>query len=189
MERKLEPPYCLIKKLPFDPQGWFVNQQPLIEILKSHKIRDVIEIGSWLGSSTRFFAENLAEDGHVYAIDTWLGSIEHEGDEKLPNLFQQFLSNMIHLDLAWKITPIRLPSLEAAQTLPIRADLVYVDASHERADVYNDIMHWYPHLNEKGVMCGDDWNWESVKEGVIDAAFELKQETKTDDNFWWFEPL
>ncbi len=62
----------------------------------------------------------------------------------MPAAYWQFLTNCKNLKLTNKIIPIRMTSLEAAKFLSIKPDLIYIDASHEEVDVYNDIMAWYP---------------------------------------------
>lgn len=65
--------------------------------------------------------------------------------------------------------------------------LIYIDAGHETENVYQDILAWYPHLVSGGVLCGDDWMWESVREGVIRAADVLNLKIIAQGNFWRFE--
>lgn len=185
----LPEPYCLINDLPFDDHGWFGNADPLTTLIETHHPRIVIEVGSWLGLSTRFLAEKIAADGKVYAIDTWKGSNEsvHQKDPRLDHLYQLFLSNVKHAGLTEKITPVRMESLEAAKALNLKADLIYIDASHDTKSVYNDIIAWEKHLTAGGVLCGDDWSWGSVRTAVIRAAKELNYKTHSSGNFWWYE--
>lgn len=183
-------PYRSIQVLPFDGHGWFVNEAQLHICLEVKPARVVIEVGSWLGKSTRFIASCIPEDGRVYAIDTWLGSpgeSVHMKDPRLPHLYQLFLSNVRHAGLTQKIIPIRMESLEAAKGLAVQADLIYLDASHDIESVYQDIVAWYPHLVEEGIFCGDDWDWESVRIGVIKAAGILHKKVNYYSHFWWLE--
>lgn len=183
-------PYASINDLPFDDHGWFGNARQLQPILESHHPKIVVEIGSWLGCSTRFLASNIDDGALVYAIDTWKGSPQeevHMQDPRLPYLYQLFLSNVKHAGLTHKIIPIRMESLEAARALNLEADLIYLDAAHDTASVRNDILHWYPHLSETGVLCGDDWYWDSVRVAVIECANILNMKVYNDENFWWYE--
>lgn len=183
-------PYRSINDLPFDEHGWFSNANQLKAIIKEKSPRVVIEVGSWLGLSTRFIASQLPRGGIVYAIDTWKGSPNesvHMADPRLPYLYQLFLSNVKHAKLTRKIIPIRMESLEAATALNVKADLIYIDASHNTSSVIQDIMNWYPHLNENGILCGDDWLWRSVKKAVIHCAPLLNKKENVNHNFWWYE--
>lgn len=178
-------PYRSIKDLPYNNHGWFNNRNFFEEWFVVRSANTIIEVGSWLGKSTCFLAQNLPEGGKLYAVDTWLGSVEHANDPRVPTLFQQFCSNVKHEKLTHKIVPIRMKSLEAAAALNIMADLIYIDASHEEQDVYEDIMAWSSHLAPNGFMCGDDWNWDSVKRGVLRAALDLGVQAHHQLNFWW----
>lgn len=185
-EKQMPEPYRSICDLPFDGHGWFMNGPQIHTILKETQPKVGIEIGSWLGASTRDIALNMPEDAILYAVDTWLGSQElaHLLDPRLPHLYQLFLSNVKHTGLTNKIIPVRMTSLEAAKALNVKADFIYIDASHDEEDVYNDICAWTPHLNESGVICGDDWGWVSVQRGVIRAALLLGKGIAAGDNFW-----
>lgn len=188
-QTKLPEPYCSINLLPFDPHGWFANEKEIEAILKAKPCQTVIEVGSWLGASTRFIAQNLPKGAKLYAIDTWLGSFDEEVhmlDIRLPILYQLFLSNVVHAGLSNIIIPVRMNSIEASKALNVKADLIYLDAAHDTKSVYEDILAWYPHLNEGGVLCGDDWAWSTVREGVLQAAEELKKEVVNHMTFWCF---
>lgn len=164
----LPPPYRDLEYLyPFDDFGWFgiENQQTIKKIIKKNNVQTVVELGSLLGKSTRFIAECLPENGKVYAVDHWLGSIEHNNPKKinvypkLDTLYERFLSNIIHVNLCHKIIPIRATTLEAVDLIFEQPDLVFVDASHEYEDVLNDLEAWYPRVRKNGILCGDDWDW------------------------------
>lgn len=103
---------------------------------------------------------------------------------RLKKAYQQFLSNMIHSNLTDKVIPIRMESIEAARTLVLMADLIYIDAAHSEQAVYDDIIEWSVHLNTNGVLCGDDWSWETVRIGVIKAAELLNVKIYNEGNFW-----
>lgn len=196
----LPEPYKSIRVLPQDPYGWFsaANKQKIEELIKERNPKTIVEIGSWMGVSTIFMASIAAEDSTVYAVDHWLGSLEHRTEEeyqkKLPILYQQFLSNVIHANLTHKIVPLRMSSLEAANTLNIEPDFIYIDGSHEEEDVYNDIMAWYPKLKQGGILCGDDYTWVhpctgSVKRAIERAAKKLNIPTISAIHvFWYFPP-
>jgi predicted O-methyltransferase YrrM len=159
--------------MPFNDFGWYANGAVLESLIKKHRINTVIEVGSFLGRSTMHIAKCLPKKGKVYAVDHWEGSIEHQtggfaSDLPIPlnQLYQQFLSNVIHAGLTDKIIPIRQPSLVAAQDASLKGDLIYIDAAHDTESVYQDLSDWYPHLNKRGIIAGDDWSWPSVREGV-----------------------
>jgi hypothetical protein len=198
--KNLPEPYKSIKIIPQDLYGWFsaANKQKLEEFIRNHKPKTILEIASWMGVSAIFMASISNQDSVVYAIDHWLGSLEHNTEKeyqvKLPTLYQQFLSNVIHSNLTHKIIPMRMSSLEAAAFLNIEPELIYIDGSHQEEDVYNDILAWYPKLKTGGILCGDDYTWVhpttgSVKRAIERAAKVLHISTVTATHvFWHFPP-
>ena len=110
----------------------------------------VIEVGVWMGATTAIFAGALHGRGKVLAVDTWLGALEmwerDAGDwsrdlhlrNGYPTVYQDFLSNMVHIGVHHSIIPFPAPSSIAAQFCQrhrILADLIHLDASHEYAAV------------------------------------------------------
>lgn len=191
-------PYRSIKKLPFDPHHYLmeINRAELIRLVTKYQPRTIVEVGVWLGTSASVMASCMPEGGKLYAVDHWLGSYDHQDNPHLKNksLYQQFLSNVIHNGLTDKIVPVRMDSLEAVSVLDVEADMIYIDASHDEASVYKDIMAWYPKLKKGGLFCGDDYGWagvgyRSVKAAVDRAIVDLGVELKVVGNwFWYFEP-
>ncbi len=186
-----------INVLNYNHHGWFAlaNQIKLEEFIKNYNPKIIVELGSWLGSSAIFMGEKSSDTCKIYAIDTWLGSLEHhvitELKEKLPTLFHQFLSNVIHKNMTHKIIPFRMSSMEAVEIININnIDLLYIDASHDEIDVYNDIVKWWSKVDDNGIMCGDDFLWSSVKNAIEKAMQDLninKIYFHTFGNFWWFD--
>lgn len=142
----------------------------------------VVEVGSWMGLSTRLMAEGLRSrslSGTVVAIDTWLGSPEHVGDERLETLFEQFVSNVKHANLEAYIVPFRISSAQGGHFLEskgVLADIVYIDAGHEYESVKLDIDVFWRLLRPGGVMIFDDYAWPGVKRAVDEHAVGLDLE-------------
>ena len=169
----LPSPYNQVSPLlPFNDFGWYGNETLMEELIQNRNVTTIIEVGSLLGKSTRHLAASLPIGGHVYAVDHWLGSAEHQQGQWAPlpipldQMYNAFLSNVIHANLTDVIIPIRKPSLEAASTLDVMADLIFIDASHDTESVLADLNAWYPHLKMGGVLVGDDMGWRSVRVAV-----------------------
>ncbi|MBS0653810.1 MAG: class I SAM-dependent methyltransferase [Verrucomicrobia bacterium] len=182
-------PYKSATLLPFSSHGWYPNGPQLEILIRQFQVRDIIEVGCWLGLSTRHMASHLPQEGKLYAIDHWLGSAEHQpGMEhwrpELGQLYEYFLSNVIQAGLTDKIIPIRMDSLVAAASLDVQADLIYIDANHETAAVYADLAAWHPHLRPHGILCGDDWNWPTVRAAVEAFAQEKGLTIEASEHFW-----
>ena len=176
----------------FSPHGWFcrTNQKMLDLLCRQVRPSIVIEIGSWMGRSTRFLAERC---DLVIAIDHWRGSAEHQvpHGEKLPMLFDQFLSNCE--PLRDKILPLRMASADAAQMPLPKADLIFIDGDHSEAAVAADIQHYYGFLSDTGVMCGDDYDLRVPRgHGVARATATFAEShglrVGVTAPFWWYVP-
>jgi len=195
---ELPPPYDSVEVIPPDYHGWFANRSQLAEIFENEEIHTVIEVGTWLGKSAMWMARRLPEGGKLYAVDHWLGSEEHQLDncdhEKyaphraIGYLYQQFLSNVIHRGLTDKIVPVRMDSLEAAATLEVEPDLIYIDAAHDYHSVKKDLEAWYAFVGEKTVFCGDDWSWDGVRQAVTEFAAERDLRLTSNRHFWRIFP-
>lgn len=194
-------PYTSLSKvLTYDDFGFFGsgNQKMLEKLIKERNVSTVVELGAFLGKSTRFIAQCLPEDGKVYAVDHWKGNIEHQNPNRtdvyyrLPTLYEQFLSNVIHSRLCDKIVPLKMTTLEAAVALSFQVDMIYVDASHDFNSVLADLEAWYPFVKNYGILCGDDWLWGKDKNFPVRRAAEQFAKNYSlkcfnYENFWWFE--
>lgn len=193
---ELPEPYNTVDVLPFNPQGWYGNGLSMEWLIQRQRAKIVIEVGSWLGASTRHIAQILPEDGVVYAVDHWMGSPNEDNSVfDIPNLYRQFLSNVIHANLTDKIIPVRLSSAEAAKTLAVKPDLIYIDATHDFTNVYQDLLLWYPFVKGHGILCGDDYLWGDdpangggpVKRAVDAFANANGLIVQNDGRFWYME--
>jgi hypothetical protein len=192
-DSSLPPPYNEVDLVPFNDHGFYSNAGRMENMFKLHNPKVVIEVGCWIGESTRHFASLLPPGGVVYAVDHWLGSEEHQPGQVfwypfVPYLYRQFLSNVIHAKLTDKIVPVRMTSLEASEYLSdVVPDIIYIDASHDFDAVYADLKAWYPLVKGHGLLCGDDWGTPGVHQAVIKFAQEqgLKIEAPY-STFWYY---
>jgi predicted O-methyltransferase YrrM len=139
--------------------------------------RDIAEIGSWMGRSTRALADHTP--GTVYAVDTWQGSDEPVHRKALADkpkdwLYRQFCANLADLLAAQppKVIAVRRPSVQAARRLRrLRFDLIFLDGAHDYASVRDDLAAWAPLLRPGGLLCGHDWggSFPGVEQAVREA--------------------
>lgn len=174
-DQRLAFDYDSIEVLPFKEGGWYANGPDIENLIHERNVKTIIEVGSWLGLSTRHMATLIPEDGMVYAVDHWLGSdgLQTTFSDLIPTIYKQFLSNVIHAGLTHKIYPIRMRSLEAAKECVewgLFPDLIYIDGSHDEKSVYDDLCAWYPLVEGYGVICGDDWGWYEGSIYTIQSA-------------------
>jgi predicted O-methyltransferase YrrM len=162
--------------LPFDDHGWFPswNKELLLPLVKNKKL--VLEIGSWLGKSTREWLNN--SDAHIICVDTWEGSIEHNKDDpRVINLYNQFLVNQ--REWGNRISMMRMTSVKALLELQkypeIQPDFIYIDASHQYEDVYLDLSLCY-NAYPNATICGDDWGWHNKTQNKRKTVQEAVKE-------------
>ena len=170
--------------LPSDIQGWQSDSPIFRNLITEVKPKIIIEVGVWKGASTIHMLKicrELGLDTKIYCIDTWLGAIEfytrQNSDRNLnlkhgyPQIYYQFISNIINEGFINSVIPIPLPSNVAWQLVP-DADLIYIDGSHEYEDVKNDIVTYKKKLKQGGVIFGDDYGNDEFP-GVKQAVLEL----------------
>lgn len=185
-----------------DLQGWNSRAPILAELVAKHRPATIIDVGVWKGASTLYLAEALRDngiDGCVIAVDTFLGSPEHwEPDEQdlpdrlhgRPQLYEQFLSNVVRSGLQRYIVPLPQTSVNAAAILyqrEIYADLVHIDAAHDYRSVAHDAITYWMLLNSGGWLVGDDYH--SACPGVVQAADDfaanVRCELIVDESYKW----
>lgn len=198
--------YKDVQLLPEDSAGWNNSSNIFKELVKKTNPKTIIEVGTWKGGSVIKMAKAAKElqlECTIFCVDTWLGALEfwtsgyNTPDRNLmfkngqPQIYQQFLSNMIHNNLTDMVLPVTLPSNTAYEVFKyynITADLIYIDASHEYKDVLTDITNYTNLLNPGGVIFGDDFqpaSWPGVVQAVTETygdKFEV-----IENNFWVYE--
>lgn len=179
-------PYEGLDIMPFDPFTWENNPLIFVEYIAMTKPKTIVEVGSFLGGSARIMAsicKNIGLDTEIICIDTWLGSVEHWDKSSYtmkfvqgrPTLYQQFLSNVVHSGFQDIITPFPVDSTNGLMTLAklgVQADLIYVDAGHDYRSVRNDLFLSYPILRNGGVIIGDDFFHDDVRNAALETFRE-----------------
>lgn len=178
-----------------DLQGWNGDSRIFKQLIEEIKPKTIIEVGSWKGLSTVTMGKN--SDAEIYCVDTWLGAIEFQTkktpDRDLmlihgyPNVYYQWLSNIVHNNLQDKVTPIPLPSNQAWKILP-KAQLIYIDGSHEYEDVVEDCKNYWNLLEEGGIMFGDDYtnqDFTGLKKAVDEFAQTNNLKLEVFDKWFW----
>jgi glycosyltransferase involved in cell wall biosynthesis len=153
--------------------GWLgEGARELLSEALSDQTRLVIELGAWVGLTTRFIADQ-APHSVVIAIDHWAGSPEHfhnpEWKAMLPTLFETFLA--LCWDYRERVIPLRMTTLDGLRQIAshgLEPDLIYVDAEHSYEAVTGEL-ELIHHLFPRAVVVGDDYDWKGVAPAVRDA--------------------
>lgn len=179
--------------------GWHGSHPIFEKLINETNPTHIIEVGAWLGQSTINMAKILKQgnrDCKITTVDTWLGALEFidsgKGDHNLmkkngyPQVYYQFLSNVVHNEVQEYIDPFPSTSLIAARYFEknnIKADLIYIDGSHDYEDVVADLQSYWPLVKDGGIMFGDDYN-TGLWPGVVKAVDEFSDRIKIEDGFW-----
>lgn len=155
---------------PGQEQGWLgEGTEVVLARSLSPATQLVVELGAWLGLSTRYIA-SLAPSATVISVDTWEGSPEHKTQERyrelLPRLFETFQSR------CWeqrdRIVPLRMTSLDGLRAVAeagLQPDMVYIDAEHSYAAVTAELT-LARQLFPRARLVGDDYDWLGVREAA-----------------------
>lgn len=196
--------YSNLDLLPKDLQGWNGNSEIFFELIKETQSKTIIEVGTWKGQSAINMAlstKKLNLKSKIYCVDTWLGATEfwtngaHTPERNLlqkngyPQIYYQFLSNVVHCGVQDIIFPMPNTSANAARYLKInnvKADLIYVDASHEHEDVLLDLQFYFDLLSEDGVIFGDDfYSWRGVNTAVKEFCSKNNLKFTVEKSNYW----
>lgn len=134
----------------------------------------IVEIGSYLGRSTTFFALTMRTlgGGEVVAIDPHTGDrqqMEALGVDTLPS-FDLFQAHIAAVGVQDLVTPIVKRSTDVAADWDRPIDFLYIDGWHSYDAVLEDGRAWLPHLSPEGIVFFDDYT--RYRE-VHDAVREL----------------
>ncbi len=164
--------------IPYDDHGWF--NEPRENTLRPYvgeHVKTVVELGSWLGKSTRWFCRSCP-NATVVAIDHWLGGPEHQAGleaHRLGTLYDTFISNC--WEFRERLIPFRISTYFGIKLLRRaieHVDLLYVDASHDAHSVYKDVLESVKAFPEARLV-GDDWPFPEVQAGVRHAVEDLSK--------------
>lgn len=174
--------------LPKDNLGWFQegSREILTNTLKP-EMRLVVELGAWLGLSTRFIADR-APMATVITIDHWQGSPEHRARPDwavmLPTLYETFLA--MNWEYRNRILPLRTTckaGLQLIHSAGLQPDLIFVDADHSYAAVLEDLETSHS-LFPAAQIVGDDFDCDDVRRAVIEFAHQQNFQVETSAGTW-----
>jgi len=160
--------------------GWFDFEALYTEVVATAQADDIlVEVGVWCGKSVVFLAQRAEMSGkalRIFAVDTWQGSTPCEDVAlvgKDGNLWRTFLENIRVNGVNHVITPMCLPSVQAAAYfVDASAHMVFIDAEHVYESVRNDILAWRPKVKPGGWLAGHDWESDEVKRAVREVLGE-----------------
>lgn len=171
-------------KVETNQHGWVNKEkQGYIRFQIRHEPKFILELGAWLGQSTRFFLDTFP-NAKLVTIDTWKGGPEHQNPERkdahilqplLPILKETFTANC--WDYRKRLVGIKSTTtrgLKLLEKVGFEPDLVFIDAGHDYKNVLADLEGSHK-LAPQALLVGDDWRWinpetktQTVREAVTD---------------------
>lgn len=186
--------------------GWTLEAQLgyLMEnIRRLPENSSIVEIGVWSGRSALAMAVACrGSNKRVFAVDPWRDynqanimvsdRLSEWGFNSFEEVYETFLLNCRRFELEPWIVPIRSTSIEVAGVWshgPV--SMVFIDANHDYDAVINDVNAWLPLIKPGGLICGDDWNWETVRAAITDFTSrhpDVRLELPCDNTWAFFKP-
>lgn len=148
-------------------EGWMYEPELRWLAQQASKHNVIVEIGSFLGRSTRAIGDNT--NGVVFAIDNWYGPLDSNyiaTKEERAQLFDVFQKNMDGLQ--GKVNVVQCDH-DNVPDIGVRPDMVFIDGSHTLKDVRRDIKTWLRRAAPGALICGHDY----FEPGVYQAVHEL----------------
>jgi len=158
--------------------GWFeeVNAAAQFLVLAELRPKTVVEIGSYLGRSTVFYAKSmqvLGVDATVTAIDPHTGDRQHLlglGVRELPS-FELFQSHLEAAGVSDMIRPVVEKANDVVGEWSEPIDFLFIDGWHSYDAVLEDGHRWIPHLSDRSVAVFDDaTRYPDVRRAIDDLV-------------------
>lgn len=140
-------------------QGWLTPNQERWLFEAAYSLPDksnIVEIGSFKGRSTCCLASACrGTRKRVYAVDTFRGN---DSDFSYPEFLADFTQNMQRVGLSEYVQPIPGKSSQTARNWNKPIHMLFIDGSHEYADVLADFEGFFPHVVPGGIVAFHDVN-------------------------------
>lgn len=160
---------------------WFSHRIPAWTWLFANNMpnpRQILEIGAFEGRATCFMLEHLlpAEGGEIHCVDTWEGGAEHNGIamDAVARRFRANVGAVLARRPMHQVVSHRGRSRHAlgnliAQGNAGKFDFLYVDGSHQAADVLEDLVLGFRLCRPGAIVICDDYLWQRQPAGQEDV--------------------
>lgn len=157
-------------------EGWMTYDELFWLADQSSQHKAIVEIGSFLGRSTRALADNTS--GTVYAVDDWIGPRDVSWNITPPDFYKIFNQNIEDLS-----NIVVVKSDHSNIQLDVVPDMVFIDGDHAYESVVRDIKYWHTRLAPGGLLCGHDLQLPTVQNAVTNVLGTMNQAPGT---YIWF---
>ncbi len=141
------------------------------QLIPQVRPKKILEIGSYEGASVCYLIDKLAKDGEleIHCIDSWEGGIEHISAGISMNAIETRFRSNIGLAVERAAKPVDMHIHKGfsdfclarlvAEDKTNYFDMIYIDGSHQAADVLYDAVVAFKLLKVDGLMVFDDYLW------------------------------
>ncbi len=160
--------------------------EELAWLAEKAKGKEVLEIGSWLGRSTKALAATARK---VWAVDHWKGTgNDLTGMQVQSGLdaYAAFQHNLAHEINQQRVIPV--VSDHASMDQVAEADMIFIDGAHDEASVRRDMMLAMETIKPGGLICGHDYD-EKAHPDVVKVVRELLPNASVapDTTIWYVQ--
>ena len=170
------------------PVDWSIDaggRELITQLIEERGISLVLEIGAFLGGSTRTWLD-VSPDVQVVCVDPWPGSFEADfaREKNRPDLIEQLSGpdGSYHTFLAsmWsyqdRVIPIRGWAPQAlfdVHATGFQPELIYIDADKKGREI--EVCH---ELFPNAIITGDDWWWGTERFSRPDDGYPIRKPVK-----------
>lgn len=146
----------------------------------------MIEIGCYMGDSTKIFAES-GKFTKIYAIDPWSPGYDNRDPasssdfEYVETAFDQFVNEY---DIVEKIKMTSNAAFSKFDNQSV--DLVYIDGDHRGEAVKADIKNYRNIIRPGGFLAGHDWLTKEVQAAILEVMGREPDKT-FEDRSWIYK--
>jgi len=165
--------------------AWLTDYGFVSSLCQSLPARQMVEIGVAYGYHAEQILESCPRLRYV-GVDPFLAGydpkdslsadVQHlfgDSPEASMSRLHQSVSAKLAAKFLGRATLWRMKSHEAASVFKDQIfDLVYVDGDHTFEGVSGDLSAWISKIRPGGIFCGDDYDWEPVRQAVEKFAAE-----------------
>jgi hypothetical protein len=189
--------------------GWLSHSEQHIISLLAKKVQPlgvIVELGSFLGKSSVAWADNADKTVTIYCIDVfprnWKSntSAYYKNETPEPNIEYDTLTEFIkntskypNIKMIQGFSPNRFDQQNKLLFDSITGiDLFFLDAYHRNPNDWDNIIHFLPKINSKGIICGHDYNhkdYPDVKTNVerLETMLGIKPTIYQNSSIWSFQ--
>lgn len=132
-------------------------------------------------SVKKYYAIDLWEAYDGYDDDIWfIPKILSIGGEKLLKDFKEKAKEYPQIEIIREYTDEAHKHIKDGEL-----DFCFIDANHDYEYAYEDIKLYLPKVKKGGILAGDDYCLESVKEAVADFFINTDYKVNVIHNSWW----